>query len=105
MTLDFCLLQQLPGNGCSLVQERQRLLSVPVDLIDTDGIEDLLRRPGVVAYCKEVLIPLRDIVLELHQFAATTKDLPPAAAWVRRRVVTYILLLVRLIHLPDSPSC
>ncbi|KAJ7061784.1 hypothetical protein C8F01DRAFT_1083167 [Mycena amicta] len=77
-------------------QRRWNLVSVQVDIGSVDSLEEYLHRPGVVLYCHEVLIPLRDIILVLDQHVTLSEAPMASPSWVRHRTAMFILLLSRV---------
>jgi len=95
MSLQFCLLHETPSQAVTPAQRRWNLVSVQVDIGSVDSLEEYLHRTGVVLYCCEVLIPLRDIVLVLDQHVTLSEAPMASPSWVRHRTAMFILLLVR----------
>ncbi len=95
MSLQFCLLHETPSQAVTPTQRRWNLVSVQVDIGSVDSLEEYLHCPGVVLYCREVLIPLRDIVLVLDQHVTLSEAPMASPSWVRHRTAMFILLLVR----------
>ncbi|KAJ7052467.1 hypothetical protein C8F01DRAFT_1090468 [Mycena amicta] len=96
MSLQFCLLPETPSQAVTPAQRRWNLVSVQVDIGSVDSLEEYLHRPGVVLYCREVLIPLRDIILMLDQHVTLSEAPMASPSWVRHRTAMFILLLSRV---------
>ncbi|KAJ7059021.1 hypothetical protein C8F01DRAFT_1085473 [Mycena amicta] len=96
MSLQFCLLHETPSQAVTPAQRRWNLVSVQVDIGSVDSLEEYLHRPGVVLYCREVLIPLRDIILVLDQHVTLSEAPMASPSWVRHRTAMFILLLSRV---------
>ncbi|KAJ7052981.1 hypothetical protein C8F01DRAFT_1261146 [Mycena amicta] len=96
MSLQFCLLHETPSQAVTPAQRRWNLVSVQVDIGSVDSLEEYLHRPGVVLYCREVLIPLCDIILVLDQHVTLSEAPMASPSWVRHRTAMFILLLSRV---------
>ncbi|KAJ7051051.1 hypothetical protein C8F01DRAFT_1091837 [Mycena amicta] len=73
--------------------ESSEMTAQHVDIGSVDSLEEYLHRPGVVLYCREVLIPLRDIILVLDQHVTLSEAPMASPSWVRHRTAMFILLL------------
>ncbi|KAJ7066074.1 hypothetical protein C8F01DRAFT_1079750 [Mycena amicta] len=73
--------------------ESPEMTAQHVDIGSVDSLEEYLHRPGVVLYCREVLIPLRNIILVLDQHVTLSGAPMASPSWVRHRTAMFILLL------------